>query len=805
MTNKMKNNLNLFTILFFTLFSMNCVKGQIVSFTAQNDTFYPGDTLHLLNTSTGFISGTLFTWEFNDGECDTLPYRECIKYTTGLDSVDHVFLRPTIYSIRLSATDQYSNVIDSTLSFVLLANSVYRNGPPLICQEIVSNGSFELHTLAGSGYCSTTPIGPFDLNNIDDWVGSIPSNAICAAGYDYTNVATPDCFNDCIHHLTAGCIPCNTYGNEDINLASSIVSNHSYAGLFTRSNTSGRCVNSNRREYLMQTFYGSSALAASQSYIVCFWVSLGESSNRATNIGAAFSDGPPCPSEPNPFCTENYSPVLVTNPVNSTEIVMNNTGWVPVFGRYVATGNENTIVIGNFDLTETSTNTICLNSGCTALGSGCTSSHSGHASRNINYNTTNTLAYYFIDDVSLNPQAGTIPIEAHVTTPCSASSWELTVPNATDFNRIVWSTGEETASITVSGLVSGESRQIRVLGFDAGGCAFYGEITLSGDNFMTIGASSDLTICPGESITLNASGSTNCTWSPIVGTQPGCEYTVSPNTTQTYTVTGDCGGSTSATTSITVNVEVVTGHMSISPTANSFCPGSPVQISLRAYGSSSTYTWSPSTNLNATNVATVLFTTSSVSSNATYTVNGFSGDCPISTTVTLNYYNTCGNLQPCENCIPSFSPLKEKEYMISAWVKEENDELLSYSHPYIEITYESSGATETFYPEGGLIDRWQRIENEFTVPNAASKIFKKLKNSGTDDVFFDDVRVFPKHGEMKSFVYDPVTLRFVAELDENNYATFYEYDEQGNLVRIKKETERGIMTINENRISLPKE
>ena len=99
----------------------------------------------------------------------------------------------------------------------------------------------------------------------------------------------------------------------------------------------------------------------------------------------------------------------------------------------------------------------------------------------------------------------------------------------------------------------------------------------------------------------------------------------------------------------------------------------------------------------------------------------------------------------------------------------------------------------------------QRIENEFTVPNAASKIFIKLKNSGTDDVFFDDVRVFPKHGEMKSFVYDPVTLRFVAELDENNYATFYEYDEQGNLVRIKKETERGIMTINENRISLPKE
>ena len=52
---------------------------------------------------------------------------------------------------------------------------------------------------------------------------------------------------------------------------------------------------------------------------------------------------------------------------------------------------------------------------------------------------------------------------------------------------------------------------------------------------------------------------------------------------------------------------------------------------------------------------------------------------------------------------------------------------------------------------------------------------------------------------MKSYVYDPVTLRLVAELDERNYASIYEYDEEGKLVRIKKETERGVMTISENR------
>jgi hypothetical protein len=52
---------------------------------------------------------------------------------------------------------------------------------------------------------------------------------------------------------------------------------------------------------------------------------------------------------------------------------------------------------------------------------------------------------------------------------------------------------------------------------------------------------------------------------------------------------------------------------------------------------------------------------------------------------------------------------------------------------------------------------------------------------------------------MKCYVYDPHDLRFVAELDERHYATFYEYDLEGKLVRVKKETERGIMTIQESR------
>ncbi len=65
--------------------------------------------------------------------------------------------------------------------------------------------------------------------------------------------------------------------------------------------------------------------------------------------------------------------------------------------------------------------------------------------------------------------------------------------------------------------------------------------------------------------------------------------------------------------------------------------------------------------------------------------------------------------------------------------------------------------------------------------------------------YYDDIRVHPYNANMKSYVYDPVTLRLAAELDGNNYATFYEYDAEGGLIRTKAETNEGIKTIQETR------
>lgn len=156
----------------------------------------------------------------------------------------------------------------------------------------------------------------------------------------------------------------------------------------------------------------------------------------------------------------------------------------------------------------------------------------------------------------------------------------------------------------------------------------------------------------------------------------------------------------------------------------------------------------------------------------------------------------------CENCIKGFEPTPNKKYVVSVWVKEDGASPLiyNYSEPFVKIIYNDGTSTtdEVFVPTGEIIDGWQRISAEFTIPSATVDVSIQLA-TGSGDAYFDDLRIYPADGTFKTFVYDPVSLRLMAELDENNYATFYEYDEEGALVRIKKETERGTMTIQENR------
>lgn len=147
--------------------------------------------------------------------------------------------------------------------------------------------------------------------------------------------------------------------------------------------------------------------------------------------------------------------------------------------------------------------------------------------------------------------------------------------------------------------------------------------------------------------------------------------------------------------------------------------------------------------------------------------------------------NVAGN--PVQPGQPRFIPVTletGKTYVYSYWFRPKSPaaNVTSYSHP--------SGVQ----PKSNIIDGWQQEEGTITVASGSTKSITLPANC-----YVDDIRIYPVNANMKSFVYNPVNQRLMATLDENNFATIYEYDQEGNLIRTKKETEQGVMTIMESR------
>ena len=148
-----------------------------------------------------------------------------------------------------------------------------------------------------------------------------------------------------------------------------------------------------------------------------------------------------------------------------------------------------------------------------------------------------------------------------------------------------------------------------------------------------------------------------------------------------------------------------------------------------------------------------------------------------------------------------FKPMEDAIYHFSAWVKE----ALPTEKPYHGLSPSilikeagPSGMQVSNFQQGKPINGWYQISGTFTVPSAQ---FELVLNGGIWGALFDDIRMHPIDANLKTFVYDQSNGRLKATLDENNYATYHEYDYQGIPSQIKRETQSGILTISESRQS----
>ncbi len=131
---------------------------------------------------------------------------------------------------------------------------------------------------------------------------------------------------------------------------------------------------------------------------------------------------------------------------------------------------------------------------------------------------------------------------------------------------------------------------------------------------------------------------------------------------------------------------------------------------------------------------------------------------------------------------PALNLSTTKKYVVRVWVKGTDD-----------VTFSPGGATVTKLTDN--IDGWSLFEAVFT-PSAGSEL---IITKDVSTFYIDDLRIQPFNSSMRAFVYNIYNWRLMAELDDQNLSTFYNYSEEGKLSQVKKETDRGIYTIQHTR------
>jgi hypothetical protein len=76
--------------------------------------------------------------------------------------------------------------------------------------------------------------------------------------------------------------------------------------------------------------------------------------------------------------------------------------------------------------------------------------------------------------------------------------------------------------------------------------------------------------------------------------------------------------------------------------------------------------------------------------------------------------------------------------------------------------------------------------------------------TSTPTVYIDDLRMQPLDAQVNTYVYDKVTKRLVTSFNDQHFGLYYQYNQEGKLVRKLIETEQGMKTIAETQYNTPK-
>ena len=193
---------------------------------------------------------------------------------------------------------------------------------------------------------------------------------------------------------------------------------------------------------------------------------------------------------------------------------------------------------------------------------------------------------------------------------------ESTTLIANGTETYVWNTGETTSSIIVTPT---QTTTYSVVGYSPNGCSNEVEVTVTVIPELVANAGSDVAICIGESVTLNASGGTGYLWN-TGHTTATPTFTPSETAVYTVTVTDDYGNSDTDSVTVTVN-ELPSLSISNSIT---ILEGESTNLTVSG---AETYLWNTGNTSNTINVSPTQTTT--------YIVTGSTSSCTADAQVTV--------------------------------------------------------------------------------------------------------------------------------------------------------------------------
>jgi len=216
---------------------------------------------------------------------------------------------------------------------------------------------------------------------------------------------------------------------------------------------------------------------------------------------------------------------------------------------------------------------------------------------------------------------------------CPGVTTQLTATGGVSY---LWSTGATSNSISVN---PQETTIYSVLVTNELGCSATDSVTVTVQPKLDITLTPDVTICPGVSTQLTATGGGTYAWSNGATT---ATISVSPLVTTTYSVTVTNEQGCSNTGSVTVNVSTAEKPVVTLTPDVTICPGVPTQLTAIGGG---TYAWSTGDTTASISVSPLVTTTYSVtvtnkqgcSATDSVTVNILPAEKPV---ITINGKNT---------------------------------------------------------------------------------------------------------------------------------------------------------------------